>query len=118
MDSISLRIVKTSVRQTLSRGFGGGRTIPQRLPRPPFLLYRQRHVLFSAGRKENVGLEQWVLKDTTLFWVKDEETHALITRKVYVLYTLGFSVGACGAVLSTGGKYPKTAGAFRCAISA
>ena len=31
-------------------------------PGRPFLLYRQRHVLLSAGRKENVGLELWVLK--------------------------------------------------------
>ena len=30
------------------------------------LLYRQRHVFFSAGRKENVGLKQWGLKDVTL----------------------------------------------------
>ena len=50
-----------SVGQTLSRGAGGGRTVPLRLPRPPFLLYRQRHIFFSAGRKENVGLKQWVL---------------------------------------------------------
>jgi len=34
-------------------------------PGRPFLLYRQRHVLFSAGRKENVGLKLWVLKYTT-----------------------------------------------------
>ena len=35
-------------------------------PGRPFLLYRQRHVLLSAGRKENVGLEQWVLEIVTL----------------------------------------------------
>ncbi len=34
-------------------------------PGRPFLLYRQRHVLFSAKRKENVGLERWVLKEST-----------------------------------------------------
>ena len=35
-------------------------------PDRPFLLYRQRHVFFSAERKENVGLKQWVLKIATL----------------------------------------------------
>ena len=79
------------------------------------LLYRQRHVFFSAGRKENVGLEQWVLKVATLMLVKVKETYASSTRNGYFLYARIFSAGACGAVLSTGGKYPKTAGAFRCA---
>ena len=36
-------------------------------PDRPFLLYRQRHVFFSAGRKENVGLKQWVLEIVTLW---------------------------------------------------
>ena len=30
------------------------------------LLYRQRHVLFLAGQKENVGLELWVPENATL----------------------------------------------------
>ena len=39
-------------------------SVPDCSPGRPFLLYRQRHVLFSAGRKENVGLRRWVLTDT------------------------------------------------------
>ena len=84
-------------------------------PGRPFLLYRLRHVLFSAGRKENVGLKQWVLETATPFWVKDEETYAPSTRNEYLFYALVYFVGACGAVLSTDGKYPKVAGALRCA---
>ena len=76
------------------------------------LLYRQRHVFFSAGRKENVGLELWVLEVATL-WLTEYNVPG--TRNGYLLYARIFSIGACGAVLSTGGKYPKTAGAFRCA---
>ena len=45
-------------------------------PGRPFLLYRQRHVLFSAGRKENVGLEQWVLESVTLWLAEDMKTYA------------------------------------------
>ena len=37
----------------------------------PFLLYRQRHVLFLTGQKENVGLELWVLKVATLLLTVD-----------------------------------------------
>ena len=54
-----------TIRQTLSIGSGGGRTKPLRLPRPLFLLHRQRHVSFSAGRKEKVELEWWVLQEST-----------------------------------------------------
>ena len=96
-------------------GPGGGEPSLSGSPGRPFLLYRQRHVFFSAGRKENVGLKQWVLKVATLMLVKVEETYASSTRNGYLLYALFISVGACGAVLSTGGKYPKTAGALRCA---
>ncbi|MBR5245247.1 MAG: hypothetical protein IKW07_04370, partial [Clostridia bacterium] len=76
------------------------------------LLYRQRHVFFSAGRKENVGLELWVL-EVAMLWLTEYNVPG--TRNGYLLYARIFSIGACGAVLSTGGKYPKTAGAFRCA---
>ncbi len=76
-------------------------------PGRPFLLYRQRHVLFSAGRKENVGLKQWVLETATPFWVKDEETYAPSTRNEYLFYALVYFVGAYGVVLSSGRKVPK-----------
>ena len=101
------------IRGALPRFLGvRGITIPRNRP---FLLYRQRHVLFSAGRKENVGLKQWVLETATPFWVKDEETYAPSTRNEYLFYALVYVVGACGVVLSTDGKYPKVAGALRCA---
>ena len=99
-------------------GSGEGEPSLNGSPGRPFLLYRQRHVLFSAGRKEHVGLKQWVLETATPFWVKDEETYAPSTRNEYLFYALVYFVGACGAVLSTDGKYPKVAGALRCAISA
>ena len=45
----------------------------------------------------------------------DRGQYAPSTRNGYLLYACFFSAGACGAVLSTDGKYPKVAGAFRCA---
>ena len=62
-----------------------------------------------------MGLKQWVLETATPFWVKDEETYAPSTRNEYLFYALVYFVGACGAVLYTDGKYPKVAGALRCA---
>ena len=47
----------------------GDRNPPSRL----FLLYRQRHVLFLTGQKENVGLELWVLETVTL-WLTEANT--------------------------------------------
>ena len=91
-------------------GSGEGEPFLSGSPDRPFLLYRQRHVFFSAGRKENVGLELWVLTVATLMLVKAEETYASSTRNRYLLYARIFSVGACGAVLSIDGKYPKVAG--------
>ena len=58
----------------------------------PFLLYRQRHVLFSAGRKENVGLERWVL---------EIDTHWLTVERFRTVVRDGSTVHA---LLSTGGK--------------
>ena len=45
-------------------------------PEPVFLLYRQRHVLFLTGQKENVGLKRWVLEITTLWLTEDMKTYA------------------------------------------
>ena len=56
-------LVHRVIRGALPR-FSG--TWGPKTPSRPFLLYRQRHVFFSAGRKENVGLEQWVLEIATL----------------------------------------------------
>ena len=113
--SVSNEVTKQPSDERSAGGSGEGEPFLSGSPDRPFLLYRQRHVFFSAGRKENVGLEQWVLKVATLMLVKVEETYASGTRNGYLLYARIFSAGACGAVLSTGGKYPKTAGAFRCA---
>ena len=57
-------LVHKAIRGALPRFSGdlGDRNPPSR----PFLLYRQRHVLFSAERKENVELELWVLEIATL----------------------------------------------------
>ena len=65
------RPVHRAIRGALPRFLGvlGDRNPPSR----PFLLYRQRHVLFSAERKENVGLKQWVLEITTL-WLAEATT--------------------------------------------
>ena len=113
--SVFNEVTKQPSDERSAGGSGEGEPYHCGSPDRPFLLYRQRHVFFSAGRKENVGLEQWVLKVATLMLVKVEETYASSTRNGYFLYARIFSAGACGAVLSTGGKYPKTAGAFRCA---
>ena len=113
--SVSNEVTKQPSDERSAGGSGEGEPFLSGSPDRPFLLYRQRHVFFSAGRKENVGLEQWVLKVATFMLVKVEETYTSSTRNGYLLYARIFSAGACGAVLSTGGKYPKTAGAFRCA---
>ena len=57
-------LVHRAIRGALPRFSGvlGDRNPPSRL----FLLYRQRHILFLTGQKENVGLEQWVLEIATL----------------------------------------------------
>ena len=65
------RPVHRAIRGALPRFSGvlGDRNPPSRL----FLLYRQRHVLFLTGQKENVGLKQWVLEITTL-WLAEATT--------------------------------------------
>ena len=65
------RPVHRAIRGALPRfsgGLGGSQS-----PEPFFLLYRQRHVLFLTGQKENVGLKQWVLEITTL-WLAEATT--------------------------------------------
>ena len=63
-----------AIRGALPRFSGvlGDRNPPSRL----FLLYRQRHVLFLTGQKENVGLEQWGLESVTLWLAEDRKTYA------------------------------------------
>ena len=75
------RLVHRAIRGALPRFSGdlGDRNPLSRL----FLLYRQRHVLFLTGQKENVGLELWVLETVTL-WLA--EHNAPSTRNRYFLY--------------------------------
>jgi len=47
---------QTTVRRTLSRGFGGGRTIPQRLPRPPFSFVPSTARFLFGGTKRKCGV--------------------------------------------------------------
>ena len=104
---------QSTVRRTLSRGFGGGRTIPQRLPRPPFSFVPSTARFLFGGTKRKCGVG--TVGSKSCHALTDRGQYAPSTRNGYLLYVQIFSVGACGAVLSTGGKYPKTAGAFRCA---
>jgi len=64
--SVSNEVIKQPSDERSAGGSGEGEPFLSGSPDRPFLLYRQRHVFFSAGRKENVGLEQWVLKVATL----------------------------------------------------
>ena len=60
---------RSAEHSPVSRGYGGS-------PSPETALFSCTagvHVLFSAGRKENVGLELWVLEITTL-WLAEANT--------------------------------------------
>ena len=47
---------QVTVRRTLSRGFGGGRTIPLRLPRPPFSFVPSTARFLFGGTKRKCGV--------------------------------------------------------------
>ena len=99
------RQAEISVRRTLSRGFGGGRTIPQRLPRPPFSFVPSTARFLFGGTKRKCGVE--TVGSGKCHALTGRGQHAPSTRNGYLLYALFISVGPCGAVLSLVGKYPK-----------
>ena len=68
--SVSNEVTKQPSDERSAGGSGEGEPSLCGSPDRSFLLYRQRHVFFSAGRKENVGLEQWVLENATLRPIK------------------------------------------------
>ena len=96
---------QTTVRRTLSRGFGGGRTIPQRLPRPPFSFVPSTARFLFGGTKRKCGVG--TVGSGQCHALTDRGQYAPSTRNEYLLYASVFSVGPCGAVLSLVGKYPK-----------
>ena len=49
-------MARSSVRRTLSRGSGGGRTVPLRLPRPPFSLVPSTARSLFGGTKRECGV--------------------------------------------------------------
>jgi len=55
--SICPQLEQASVRRTLSRGSGGGRTIPLRLPRPPFSFVPSTARFLFGGTKRKCGVE-------------------------------------------------------------
>ena len=99
------RQAEISVRRTLSRGFGGGRTIPQRLPRPPFSFVPSTARFLFGGTKRKCGVG--TVGSKSFHALTGRGQYAPSTRNRYLLYALVFFVGPCGAVLSLVGKYPK-----------
>ena len=101
-----------TVRQTLSRGSGGGRTIPLRLPRPPFSFVPSTARFLFGGSKRKCGVET----------VGSEKYHLMIgCERTIVSLNARFSRHECTASRLDNGcrtlreryfwpaqKYPKT----------